>query len=460
MTPGQEILVVEDDDIQRKQLIRALDRPEFNIAEAPSGEEALKCLASQRFDLVISDIKLPGISGLELVKRIKRAFPHTSLLLVTAHASLNSAIEAMKAGVEDYLTKPFGQEELNLIVERIFEKRDLLAENILLREQLESQYSFNNIVSKNHQMRKIFMTITSVASTDSTILIQGETGTGKELIAKAVHFNSPRKDRLFVAVDCGALTETLLESELFGHEKGAFTGAASRRVGKLEYADHGTVFLDEVGNMSPAMQMKLLRALEEKRFQRVGSNESIHVDIRLIAATNSDLYSLVHDGKFREDLYFRLNVIPLNIPPLRERLEDIPLLARHFLKMHRDRMGRDVNEITHAAIQTLMKHNWPGNVRELENIIERTVATVPGKCVNETDLPGIGDTVAEISSGIDALIDRPLTDRLAEVETAYLSQILRRYGGRTEIAAEKAGLSLRTFQRKLKNHGLQPENFK
>lgn len=457
----QRILIVEDEDIQRKQLARALAGPDRVIAEARSGEEALKSLAGERFDLVISDIRMPGISGLELVRRIKSAYPHTSLLLITAHGTVDSAIEAMKIGVEDYLTKPFGSDELEIIIERIFEKRELLAENIQLREQLESQFGFENIISKNHKMQKIFRTIGSVAPTDSTVVIQGETGTGKELIAKAIHFNSHRKDKGFVAVDCGALPDTLLDSELFGHEKGAFTSATARRIGKLEYAHRGTLFLDEVSNMSAATQMKVLRALEERQLQRLGSNEPIKVDIRLIAATNTDLRTLVREGKFREDLYYRLSVIPLNIPPLRERLEDIPLLARYFLKMYGERMGRSVDEITHDAVKKLMKYDWPGNVRELENVIERAVATASGNCIDENDLPEPGEAAgSETASESHSLIDVPLQDRTAALEKTYLTELLGRYGGKTDLAAEKAGLTLRTLQRKLKNYGIKPESFK
>lgn len=462
----QQILIVEDDALQRTQLARALARTDRNIVEARSGEEALTFLASQRFDLVISDLKMPGISGLELVQRIKTASPHTSLILITGHGSVDSAIAAMKVGVEDYLEKPYGSEELNIIVEKIFEKRELLAENILLREQLESQFSFANIISKNHKMQKIFRTVASVAATDSTVLIQGETGTGKELIAKAIHFNSPRKDKPFVAVDCGALPDTLLETELFGHEKGAFTSATARRIGKLEYSNSGTLFLDEVGNMTQATQMKVLRALEERQFQRLGSNEPINVDIRLIAATNVDLRSLVRDGKFREDLYYRLSVIPLSIPPLRERLEDIPLLARHFLKIHGERMGRKVNEITHNAIKKLIKYDWPGNVRELENVIERAVVTVTGSCIDATDLPGLGDgkglhadRLPNFDSG-ESLLDAPLSVRISELEEAYLTELIKLFGGKTELATEKAGLTLRTLQRKLKSYGIKPHDFK
>ena len=455
-----EILIVEDDDIQRSQLARSLKRPEYSIATADSGEEALRVLASQKFDLVISDLKMPGISGLELIERIKNAFPHTSLLLITAHATVDSAIEAMKIGAEDFLTKPFGHDEINLIVDRIFEKRNLMAENILLREQLQSQFSFANIISKNYSMQKIFGAVASVAPTDSTVLIQGETGTGKGLIAKAIHFHGPRKDRQFVTVDCGSLPDTLLESELFGHEKGAFTGAASRRIGKLQYADNSTLFMDEVGNMSTAMQMKLLRALEEKRFQRVGSNESIEIDVRLIAATNVDLLALVRKGEFREDLYYRLNVIPLNIPPLRERTEDIPLLSRHFLKMYRERMGKNVTDITHAAINRLMKHDWPGNVRELENAIERAVAMAGGNCIDEENLYDVLDPAGTPRPTVDSLIDLPLPERIAELEKNYYSELLRRVDGRTDLAAEKAGQSLRTLQRKLKSFGIRPEDFK
>ena len=457
----QEILIVEDDEIQRRQLARALERPEYRVSSACTGEEALRMLANRKFDLVISDLKMPGISGLELIERIKNAFPHTSLLLITAHGSIDSAIEAMKIGAEDFLTKPFGHDQLNIIVSRVFEKRDILAENILLREQLESQFSFANIISKNHKMRKIFNIVASVAPTDSTVLIQGETGTGKELIAKAIHFHSPRKDKRFVAVDCGALPENLLESELFGHEKGAFTGASSRRIGKLQYADGSTLFMDEVGNMSPAMQMKLLRALEEKRFQLVGGNEPTETDIRLIAATNIDLQALVRNGQFREDLYYRLNVIPLKIPPLRERTEDIPLLARHFLRLYRERMGKNVNEITHAAIKRLMKHSWPGNVRELENAIERAVALATGNSIGEESLIDILDTEPIGSRPrADGLVDLPLSDRIAELEKEYLAELLRQCGGKTELAAEKAGQSLRTLQRKLRIHEIKPEDFK
>jgi len=417
-------------------------------------------LAVQKFDLVISDLKMPGISGLELIERIKSAFPHTSLLLITAHATVNSAIEAMKIGAEDYMTKPFGGEELNLVVERIFEKRDLLAENILLREQLESQFSFGNIISKNHKMQKIFSTIASVAPTDSTVLIEGETGAGKELIAKAIHFNSPRKKKQFVTVDCGALPDTLLESELFGHEKGSFTGASARRIGKLQYADKSTLFMDEVGNMSPAMQMKLLRALEEKHFQRLGSNKSIETDIRLIAATNVDLEKPVSEGKFRKDLYYRLKVIPLKIPPLRERPEDIPLLARHFFELHRDRLGRNLTGLTHGAIKNLMRHDWPGNVRELKNVIERAVITASGTHIDETAILEMTGGGVHTSSRSQSLIDMPLADKMQRVEKQYLTELLRRYNGKTELAAEKAEQSLRTLQRRLKNLGIRPQDFK
>jgi DNA-binding NtrC family response regulator len=455
-----QILIVEDDDIQRRQLGRALGGPDYAVYSACSGEDALKLLATQEFDLVISDLKMPGISGLELIERIKSAFPHTSLLLITAHATVNSAIEAMKIGAEDYMTKPFGGEELNLVVERILEKRDLLAENILLREQLASQFSFGNIISKNHKMQKIFSTITSVAPTDSTVLIEGETGAGKELIARAIHFNSPRRKKQFMTVDCGALPDTLLESELFGHEKGAFTGASTRRIGKLQYSDKSTLFMDEVANMSPAMQMKLLRALEEKRFQRLGSNKSIETDIRLIAATNVDLEKPVSAGKFREDLYYRLKVIPLKIPPLRERPEDIPLLARHFFEMHRDRLERELIGITHGAIKNLMRYDWPGNVRELKNVIERAVITASGDHIEEAaikDMTGVGDHPRPQSQ---SLIDMPLADKLERVEKQYLTELLRRYGGKTELAAEKAGQSLRTLQRRLKNLEIRPQDFK
>ncbi|RJP24880.1 MAG: sigma-54-dependent Fis family transcriptional regulator, partial [Candidatus Abyssobacteria bacterium SURF_5] len=456
----QQILIVEDEDIQRAQLARALLKERRDVVEARSGEEALKLLERQQFDLVISDLKMPGMSGLDLVKQIKEAHEYTSILVITGHGTVDSAIAAMKLGVEDYLTKPFGSEELNIIIDKIFEKRDLLAENILLRKQIESQFSFANIISKNHKMQRIFKTVASIAPTDSTVLIQGETGTGKELIAKAIHFHSLRKDRRFVAVDCGALPDNLLETELFGHEKGAFTSATARRIGKLEYADGGTILLDEIGNMSQVTQMKVLRALEEKQFQRVGSNEPIKVDIRLIAATNADLQSLVREGKFREDLYYRLSVIPLQLPPLRERLEDIPLLVRHFLKVHGNRSARNVNEISHDAIKKLMKYNWPGNVRQLENVIERAVATVAGNCIDASDLPDVGEVGNKIYSTSQSLTDEPLSERISDMEKKYLTELLKRYSGKTDIATERAGLSLRTLQRKLRNYGIRSDEFK
>jgi DNA-binding NtrC family response regulator len=456
----QQILIVEDEDIQRTQLRRALLKEQRNLAEARSGEEALEMLENQVFDLVISDLRMPGISGLDLVKKINELYPHTSLLVITGHASVDSAIAAMKLGVEDYVIKPFGSEELNLILDRIFEKRELLAENVLLRAELESQYSFANIISKNHKMRKIFNTIASIAPTDSTVLIHGETGTGKELIAKAIHFHSLRKDKRFVAVDCGALPDNLLETELFGHEKGAFTSATARRIGKLEYADGGTLLLDEIGNMSQATQMKVLRAFEEKQFQRVGSNDPIKVDIRLIAATNADLQALVRENKFREDLYYRLSVIPLRLPPLRERTEDIPLLARHFLKTHGNRTGRNVNEMTHDAIKKLMMYNWPGNVRQLENVIERAVATVAGNCIDAGDLPDVTEITNDVQTSNRSLIDVSLSDRICQVEKEYLTELLKRFGGKTDLATEKAGLSLRTLQRKLKTYGIRSDEYR
>jgi two-component system response regulator HydG len=438
----KNILIVEDDDVQRRQLAAILVEADRDVAQARSGEEALELLAEERFDLVISDLKMPGISGLELVEKIKSASPHTSLLLISAHATVDSAIEAMKLGVEDYLTKPFQTEELEIVVNRILEKRDLLAENVLLREQLESQFSFANMISQNSTMRKIFATVASVAPTDSTILIQGETGTGKELIATAIHFNSFRKDKRFVAVDCGGLPDSLLETELFGHEKGAFTSATARRIGKLEYTDGGTLFMDEVGNMSPAMQTKILRALEEKRFQRIGSNEPITVDIRLIAATNIELHTLVREGKFRDDLYYRLSVFPLNIPPLRERREDIPLLSRHFLEISREQTGRNVSEITEAAMIRLMRHDWPGNVRELQNAIQFALIQCTGTAIGPSHLP------PSVISAPDTPAPAPAKRRRKrKLDASHVERALDEADGNKIKAARLLGVSRATLYR-------------
>lgn len=382
----EKILIVDDERSMRDVLSIMLKRSGYGVAAVANGEEAIAQIGKEIFDLVITDLKMPKVSGLDVLKAVKESSPDTVVLMVTAYASTDSAVEAMKQGAYDYLTKPFQVDELQLIVRNALEKRRLSTENVLLKREIASRSSFAEIIGQSEVMHKVFDVIRKVADTRSNVLICGESGTGKELIARAIHFNSSRSRMPFVTVNCSALPEPLLESELFGHMKGSFTGAVSNKAGLFEVANGGSVFLDEIGETSLSIQVKLLRVIQEREFRRVGGTSDVKVDVRIIAATNKDLSKAVADGAFREDLYYRLDVIPIHLPPLRMRTGDIPLLAQHFLEKFSREAGKSMRSLSPEAMRLLLAHEWRGNVRELENVIERVVAFAGGAVIAEDDI--------------------------------------------------------------------------
>jgi DNA-binding NtrC family response regulator len=380
----KRILVVEDEEKLRRVLELQLTSAGFDVDKAGSAEEGLKLV--DRADLVLTDLKLPNMSGLELLAAIRRQNAHSPVVVMTAFGSIETAVETMKAGANDFLLKPFSLDHLMQVVQKALEVRNLRDENRQLKEELGRRYEYDNIIGRSQPMQEIFAAIERVAPTRATVLLAGESGVGKDLIARAIHFHSPRRDRPLVKINCTAIPENLMESELFGYEKGAFTGANSTKPGKFEQADSGTVFLDEIGDVPAAIQVKLLRVLQEREFERLGSNVTRHIDVRVVAATNQDLRAALEQGTFREDLYYRLNVVPLNIPSLRERKQDIPFLANHFLHKLGPDTGRRVESITDAAMEKLMAYHWPGNVRELENVIERSLVMCAGKQLDAADI--------------------------------------------------------------------------
>jgi two-component system response regulator PilR (NtrC family) len=384
----EKILIVDDERSMRDVLGIMLKRAGYMVTEAADGEEAIAQINKEIFDLVITDLKMPKVGGLEVLKAVKEVSPETVVLLITAFASTESAVEAMKRGAYDYLTKPFQIDEVQLIIRNALERRRLSTENILLKREMANQSSFSQIVGQSEAMQKVFEMVKKVADTKSNILICGESGTGKELVARAIHYNSARSQMPFVTVNCSALPEPLLESELFGHMKGSFTGAIANKAGLFEVADGGTIFLDEVGETTPATQVKLLRVIQEREFRRVGGTKDVKVDIRIIAATNKELEKAVAEGSFREDLYYRLDVIPIRLPPLRMRSGDIPLLANHFLEQFAKASGKPSPTLTPDALHLLLAHEWRGNVRELENLIERAVAFASTPQITGDDIQG------------------------------------------------------------------------
>nr|MDP9120488.1 sigma-54 dependent transcriptional regulator [Acidobacteriota bacterium] len=381
-------LLIVDDEVSILDFLSLLFQGEgYDVETARSASEAQKALGSRSFDLVLCDILMPDGNGLDLLKEIRGANANTAVVMMTAYTSTKTAIEAMKLGAYDYISKPFDVEELKILTQKALERAELADENVYLRRELEQKYTFNNIIGKSPKMQAIFSLIERIARTTSTVLIHGESGTGKELIARATHFASPRSARRFLSINCGALPENLLESELFGHERGAFTGAVREKKGLFQEADHGTLFLDEIGEMTPSMQVKLLRALQQKMVRKVGGNQEEAVDVRVIAATNQDLESRLASGEFREDLYYRINVLPIHLPPLRQRREDIPLLVEFFLQKYSRQMDLPPRQISIEAIKMLESYDWPGNVRELENLVERALALSRAETITTRDLP-------------------------------------------------------------------------
>lgn len=387
MFQGQlKILVIDDDPSIRNMLAIVLKKSGFEVTCTESGKTSLEKLKKESFDLIISDIKMPDISGIDLLKKIKAISPEIPVIMITAFASANDAVEAMKLGAEDYVTKPFSLDELKIIIDRAIYKTNMEKENIQLKSRLTDKEKFENIVGKNQKMLDIFEMVDTISKTDSSVLISGESGTGKELIARAIHNKSERSGCKFVSINCGALPENLLESELFGHTKGAFTDAYKDKQGLFEAADKGTLFLDEISEMSQKMQVKLLRSLQERKIRRVGGNEELEIDVRIISATNKDLIEKMKVGEFRSDLFYRLNVISINLPPLRERRDDIPLLVKYFLKIFNEKFNRDIEGVEKDVLELFNSYPWPGNIRELENVVERAVALEKGKFITTKSL--------------------------------------------------------------------------
>ena len=453
MKKKNTILVVDDDPAHRTMLRTLLTGWGYSIAEADDGSIAIEKVHEGAFDLILMDIRMIKVSGLQALTEIKAFNPAIPVIIMTAYSSVETAVEALKNGAYDYLTKPLDFDELRLAMERAMDHRQLKEENRLLRETLGSHFDRRNIIGRSPVMEKLLETVAQVAPSEATILITGESGTGKEMIAGAIHFNSPRKDGPFVKLNCAAITETLLESELFGHEKGAFTGAYRKKEGRFLQAHGGSLFLDEISEMSLAMQVKLLRVLQEREITRVGGEEVIKVDVRIIAATNKDLVQEMEAGRFREDLYYRLNVVTLNMPPLRERREDIPLLAQHFLNIFSEKNHKQIKGFTPQAMDRLLKYDWPGNVRELMNGVERAVVLSRSEYLDEEDLPMIlkdGSLSGEILVKDAIPADMPLD----EVEKATVLKTLELTGGNKSEAARRLGITRRTLHKKLKNYGV------
>ena len=452
------LLVVDDERSMRELLSIVLRREGYDVSLAENGRMAIDRLERGRFDLLISDIKMPDMSGVDVLRAAKRIDPDIVGIMITAFAAADTAIEAMRLGAHDYLSKPFDVDELKIKVRNALEQRQLRQENVLLKRALGTSHQFANIVGRSEKMLAIFKLIEQIARTESTVLVTGESGTGKEWVARAIHFYSLRRDRPFVALNCGAVPETLLESELFGHMKGSFTGASSNKKGLVEAAEKGTLFLDEIGTMNPMMQVKLLRVLQERKFRRLGGVEELEAAIRVIAASNQDLPKAVADGKFREDLFYRINVIPIHLPPLRERGEDIPLLAEYFLVKYRDQMGKDVHALSQESMDLLEAYDWPGNIRELENVIERAVALEKSQTILPESLPE--HIVKRVSKGPAAAGLLPetgfnLEEHVEGLEKEYITQALARAGGVQVKAAELLGMSFRSFRYYVKKYNLK-----
>ncbi len=447
MKKSASVLIVEDDEKMRDLLRKIIAREGYQVEEAANGNAALTLIEKNVYDIVLSDVKMPGLDGIELLKKIKKISARTYVVIMTAFGTIDSAVESMKHGAYDYISKPFKLDEIQILIQKIIEERALRQEVDHLRKEVRRRYHFNKIIGKSKEMQEVFDLIEKISIGKSTILIHGKSGTGKELVAKAIHYNSPRKNKPFVPVNCSAIPETLLESELFGHIRGAFTGAVATRTGLFEEADGGTLFLDEVGELAPAIQVKLLRVLQEREIKPVGGTESKKIDIRLITATNQDLHEMVKEGTFREDLYYRLNVIPIHLPPLKIRTEDIPLLVRHFLARFGKENLRPEITISREALQPLMNYSWPGNVRELENIMERAVILCKDNEVTLNDLPP-----HLVQESAENLRDPDLLHlSLQEVEMAHIKRVLESVGGHKMKAAEILQIDRRTLYRKLQN---------
>lgn len=442
-----KILVVDDEEIIRDSISYILDSEGYEVDKAENGKVAYEKIKEKHFDLVITDIEMPAMKGTELLEKIKTLDPQTAIIIITAFGSLDTAITALRNGASDYILKPVEFDELLIKVKRLFEIKDLLIENKVLREEINRKYDFENIVGKSPAIKKVFDMIQAVAETDSTVLISGNSGTGKELVARAIHYRSKRKNKPFIAVNCGAISENLIESELFGHKKGAFTGAISDKEGFIKAADGGTLFLDEISEMPPQLQVKLLRAIQEKEYTPVGTTQSLPVNVRFVATTNRNLEEEVKAGRFREDLYYRLNVVEIHLPSLREREEDIPLLADHFLNKYRKELNKNIKGIDNDAMRVLLAHEWRGEVRELENVIERAVIFCRGDYISVDDLP---PTFVPDRETLTTNFSGSLEDSVRKFERDFIMRVLESNNFNKEKTAEILKVGLSTLYRKLK----------
>lgn len=442
-----KILIAEDEPGLRLAL-RANLKAHYDVYEAEDGVQAVEAVRQQFFDIVLMDIRMPGTNGLDALIQIKKISPGILIFMMTAYQSVETARTALQRGASDYIVKPVDMEELKANIDRLLEYRSMKRENVLLKERLSEQFAESNIIARSTEMREILDSIALIAPTDATVLILGESGTGKELVANLIHERSLRASQPLVKLNCAALTETLLESELFGHERGSFTGAIARREGRFELADGGSLFLDEIVEMSSVTQAKLLRVLQEQEFERVGGTQTISVDVRIIAATNKNLTEEVKEGRFREDLYYRLNVVPIQLPPLRERREDISVLAEHFLKHYAAKNHRAVRQILPEALDLLMRYNWPGNIRELENAIERGVIIAQGEFLTPDELP------IPLRQNTLSTHDTASTGSLKDMEREHISRILAQVDGNRTQAAKILGITRKTLQNKIKEYRL------
>ncbi len=446
------ILIMDDEAQERKRIEEFLRRKGYETTGVSSVADAVDLMQRDRFDVFLTDCNIPGVDALRTSDEARKINPDTAVIIMTSYGTIETAVKAIKAGAYDYLPKPVDLDQLVVLIDRISERRSLIRENRELKEQLRERYKFDEIVSTSDAMEEVLNLAGRVAGSNATVLLRGESGTGKELIAKAIHYHSPRANFPLIKVNCAALPETLLESELFGHEKGAFTGATAKRIGRFEAADKGTLFLDEIGELTPGMQVKLLRALQEREFERVGGNQTIKVDVRVIAATNRDIEKAITEGKFREDLYYRLNVVSVVIPPLRERREDIPALLDHFIKKYRKENNKKITGVSAEVRDVLMRYDYPGNVRELENIVERAVVLAKGGLISTADLPITLRTMKSEGELSTRKLKDSLNETLDTVERGLILDALKESGGVQTRAAERLGISERVLRYKLKKY--------
>jgi DNA-binding NtrC family response regulator len=451
-TNDGRILIVDDDPIVLKSLGRMLEINGYMIDYASDGQTALESIERHNQDVILSDINMPEMNGFELLEKVKEKSPSSAFIIITGYGTIEDAVNAMKMGAYDFVTKPINDDEILTQIKRIFQQRDLQQENASLRKELKSRYRLGNIIGQDYKMQKIYDLVELIADTQATVNIQGENGTGKSLLARAIHYNSVRRDKPFVEVSCGALPETLLESELFGHAKGAFTGAVKDRVGKFGQASGGTIFLDEIGAASPALQLKLLRVLQERQFERVGSNETVSVDVRVITATNTDLLDLVKKNEFREDLYYRLNILQIYLPALRERVGDIRLLAQHFFEVYHQKYSKQLKGIAAPAVKLLERYSWPGNVRELENVTERAVILARGPYLTSENFPTPVIEAKPVTRACKGIL--PLGKALEDPEKEIIQSALDYCGGSRKKAADILQINRTTLFKKMRKYNL------